>query len=205
MLLLFGTNSQSSTTVKSGVLRAGQLLPSRGNDTAVARGATLDLNGLISTVGALDASGVVLLGNSPLSVTSLTGSGSLDIGTNSLTVNQNIDMGFSGLINGGGTVIKTGSGTLRLSGASTFSGGAIVSGGILSLGAPTAAGSGTLSVNPSAALDLGASIGNAINLNGGTIGASIGAAVAGTLQVDVASKLLAADPKNPRSETTSLS
>ncbi|MPZ37014.1 MAG: autotransporter outer membrane beta-barrel domain-containing protein [Rhizobiales bacterium] len=97
-------------------------------------GAVADLAGLNETVGGLAGEGNVLLGS----------------GT--LTLNQNVNTAFSGVISdtgGPGGLIKNGSGTLDLTGANTYTGPTTISGGTLavngSITSPTTInGGGTL-------------------------------------------------------------
>jgi autotransporter-associated beta strand protein len=94
------------------------------------------------TIGSLEGSGAVLLGANQLVV-----------GTNNLTTT------FSGVIEDGGqgangSISKTGTGTLALSGANTFTGGTTVNSGTLKLTNGTGSGTGT----------------GAVLVNGGTLG-----------------------------------
>ncbi len=101
------------TTFSAGVLRLGV---ATGVPTASAltfSGGTFDLNGFSRTI------------------TSLSGSGGLMLGSAVLTVNQTIAGAFSGSISGTGRLTKTGAGDLRLVGANTYTGGTTVSAGSL--------------------------------------------------------------------------
>ena len=61
---------------------------------------------------------------------------------------NNNDTAYSGVLSGtGGVLVKTGSGTLTLSGSNTFGGGTTVNGGILRIANSHALGSGGLTVN----------------------------------------------------------
>src|SRR4029077_4530033 len=106
----------------------------------VAGGGTLDLNGFNQTVG------------------SIAGAGSFVLGANELTVGgNNLSTEVSGAITGiGGSLVKVGTGTLTLSGTSTYTGATTVNTGTLRAGAlnafsPTSAftvaGGGTLDLN----------------------------------------------------------
>ncbi len=82
---------------------------------SIAAGSTLDLNGFSQTIGSLAGAGNVTLGGGALT----TG------GNNSSTI-------FSGVISGaGGSLVKTGTGDLSLTGANTYTGGTTVNGGAL--------------------------------------------------------------------------
>lgn len=83
--------------------------------------------------------------NANTSFSSLEGAGGLDLGSNILTVGaSNASTLFSGLIEGSGRLVKTGSGLLTLSGGNTFSGGIDVLHGGIRLGSNTAAGTGPI-------------------------------------------------------------
>jgi outer membrane autotransporter protein len=127
---LTGTNSYTGgTVVASGTLQAGSAdaLP---QNTAyyLNQGATLDLN------------------SHALQTSLLMGSGNVQLGSAALTVNNNAGQSdsFGGQIAGAGGLIKQGDGTLRLSGASSYTGGTRVLAGRLDVGDNTALGTGTL-------------------------------------------------------------
>ena len=75
-------------------------------------------------------------GANQLTAGSLEGSGTFALGANQLTVgSNNLSTAVSGVISGtGGSLVKTGTGTLRLSGANTFTGGTTISAGTVALG-----------------------------------------------------------------------
>ena len=141
-LTLSGTSSYTgATTVNAGTLRAGALNAfSPTSAFTVASGGTLDLNGFNQTVG------------------SIAGAGSFLLGANELTVGgNNLSTDVSGVIAGiGGSLVKVGTGTLTLSGTSTYTGATTVNAGTLRAGAlntfsPTSAftvaSGGTLDLN----------------------------------------------------------
>jgi fibronectin-binding autotransporter adhesin len=116
ILTLSGANTYTGGTgVQLGVLRAGATNVFGSGAMDVAAGATLDLAGFDQTVG------------------SLSGAGSVTLGTGRLTAGGNHAMTlFSGAITGeGGSLVKTGTGALILTGTNTYSGGTVVSDGIL--------------------------------------------------------------------------
>ncbi|WP_270090706.1 autotransporter-associated beta strand repeat-containing protein [Sphingobacterium sp. SYP-B4668] len=163
---LSGSNTYSgSTTVSAGTLALyGGTAINDASAVTVSSGATLSLNAN-ETLGSLAGAGNVSLGDFALS------SG----GNNASTT-------FSGVFNGYGGFLKTGSGTLTLSGSNsgTFFGGMAVSGGgTLSVANDDNLGSGILSINNSTFSITGATtIDNSITL---ISGASINNAAAVTL------------------------
>src|SRR5690606_26280728 len=89
----------------------------------ISSGATLGLAGRNQIIGGLAGEGRVLLGTAQLTA------GANDASTT-----------FSGEISGPGSVIKTGAGTLTLTGANTWTGGARLEAGALILGSDGALG-----------------------------------------------------------------
>ena len=149
-LTLSGANTFSGGVIVSGgylTLGASGTLPNGAGagDLTISAGGTLNPNGFNQTVNGMN------------------GAGNIDIptasgGTSTLTVgNNNASSVFSGLIqNTFGTVglIKTGSGSLTLSGTNnTFSGGVQLNAGQLNINSVTAIGSGTLTIAGSTTLD----------------------------------------------------
>ncbi len=106
----------ANATVRSGINNA--LDPQ--SELKIFPNSTLDLNGFNQSVASLENSGTV------------------DVGTGTLTIGgTNADSTFDGVISGTGDVVKTGTGTFTVNGTSTFTGTTTVSGGTLG-------GSGTL-------------------------------------------------------------
>ncbi|WP_129778135.1 autotransporter-associated beta strand repeat-containing protein [Peristeroidobacter soli] len=129
------------TTISSGTLQAGvanALSPQ--TSVVVAGGATFDLNDLPQTIG------------------SLSGAGSVDLGTATLTTGGNNESSsFSGSLSGSGDLVKVGTGELILSGSSpNFTGEArSEGGGNITVGSSDALGTGTLVVSaPGASIGL---------------------------------------------------
>ena len=102
------------TLINSGTLQLGadDRLAATGA-VQVASGATFDLNDNSQTIGALS------------------GAGTVDLGSGALTTNTASNTEFSGDIGGTGTFTKGGSGTLILSGDSSYTGPTTVDGGTL--------------------------------------------------------------------------
>lgn len=105
-----------SVTVENGTLQAGN---------ATAFGAA---SGFIVNGGTLD------LGGHDLAATSLSGvGGSVALGTNTFSIDTEIDSSYAGVITGSGGFSKAGMGTLTLTGANTYTGDTSLSGGGLTL------------------------------------------------------------------------
>jgi autotransporter-associated beta strand protein len=115
-LTLTGANDYSGATdVSVGTLQAGATDTfSSGSAVTVETGAILDLNNYSQAIGSLAGAGGVTLGSATLTAG----------GDNTSTT-------FSGGISGSGALVKTGTGTLILTGANSYGGGTTVSGGVL--------------------------------------------------------------------------
>ncbi|MGO9115610.1 MAG: autotransporter-associated beta strand repeat-containing protein [Thermoguttaceae bacterium] len=173
-LVLAGSNTYSGgTTIGSGLLQAGNnsALGASAAALAVNTGGTLDVHGYTVNVGQLGGSGII---------DNLSGSGSLTVG------NGNVSSTFSGTVQnsfGQLSLIKTGSGTLTLTGSNTYAGSTSVAAGTLAINAPTA-----FPVGSSLSVVAGATF----NVNAGpqTIGAITGGGsfnVTGTAAITAAS------------------
>ncbi len=172
---LSGTNSYSGgTTVNGGILRAGSSAAFGTGPVAVGAGATLDLAGFNTAIGALSGMGNVTLGSAALT---------LGMGNSSSA--------FAGVISGTGPLNHIGTGTLTLSGANTYSGGTNVNAGTVALGSATALGAGPVSIAGGATLDLAGQNVALSNLSGAgnlalgagvlTLGGSTPVSFAGTI------------------------
>ena len=79
-------------------------------------------------------------------------------------------LGWSGVISGGGALVKAGAGTLTLSGANTYTGTTTVAAGVIETTSSTALGTGSVVVNQDAVLRLKSAIANQVTMeNGGTL------------------------------------
>jgi len=118
-LLLNGASTYTgATTVASGTLQAGganMLAPASA--FSVNSGATLDLGNADQTIGSLAGAGSVTLGAGTLTTGGLGSSTS-----------------FGGVIAGSGALVKTGAGSMALTGANTYTGGTTIAAGTLQLG-----------------------------------------------------------------------
>ncbi|WP_273793909.1 autotransporter outer membrane beta-barrel domain-containing protein, partial [Brucella anthropi] len=169
-----GDNSYSGgLTVERGTAQAGTGGHAFGTGVVkVKEGATADLNNFDTTVGGLVAFDAGVQG----------GDGNIALGTGKLTVAQNFDSRFSGVISGMGDFTKTGSGDLTLNGINTYTGRTNVEGGSLKQGVNGAfnTGSSGYYVDVNGTLDLGG-FDTTLSLlsNAGTV--TSGIATAGTV------------------------
>jgi autotransporter-associated beta strand protein len=122
-----GTLNVNAANTFSGSFRStlGTLL--LGNALAL-QNATLDMH-------AAD-SGFVSLNNLSATLGALTGTRNLALGSGAVSIgNNHSSTTYSGILSGGGSLVKTGNGTLTLSGANSYSGGTTITGGTLAMGA----------------------------------------------------------------------
>src|SRR5690606_33215478 len=155
-IVLSGDNSYSGgVAVMDGVLRAGSATGFVQNADYEINGGTLDLNGFDLTVSSLSGVG-----------------GTVDLGTATLTVDQDADTLYAGQITGTGGLHKSGAGTLALTGASTYTGTTEISGGVLRVDGSLAS---AVTVHAGALLAGKGTVGGLV-VNGGTVspGNSIG-------------------------------
>jgi filamentous hemagglutinin family protein len=136
-----GANTYAGpTAINAGTLRVGSAankLPDAGAVTL--GGGTLALNGFSETVGSISGTSNITLGAGTLTAG----------GDNSTTT-------YSGVISGGGGVVKNGTGTLTLAGANTYTGATTVNAGTLSAANAAALGTtaGGTTINSGATLDI---------------------------------------------------
>jgi outer membrane autotransporter protein len=158
-----GSNYTGATSINAGAIwsTADNSLPA-ASDFTVASGAALALGGASQVIGSLAGDGTAVGGS--MGITTLTTGGSGATTT------------FGGrLQNGWGTLalVKTGNGTMTLSGASTHTGGTTVNGGTLSVNGSI---TGNTTVNSGGALGGTGTVGNVMVASGGVLapGNSIG-------------------------------
>ena len=118
----------------------------------------LDLNGFSETIGSLSGSA----------------GGQVNLGVGTMTAGDSTSTTYAGSISGTGNLVKAGSGTLTLSGASTFSGSTTINSGVVNVqNGTTLGGAGAVTVNNGTALELqgGVSVsGQPATINGTGIG-----------------------------------
>ncbi len=142
-----GTHALSQTLTGSG-------LNTYSGTTTVAANATL-VSGAANALSGSSAhvvDGTLTLASGSSSVGALSGSGSVNLNANTLTIagaGPAAEGGsFDGVISGsGGSLVKSGTGTLILSGENMYSGGTVLQEGALRLEGYSALGTGTLAIN----------------------------------------------------------
>ena len=144
LLTISNTNAfTGATTISGGTLLLANpaSLPNSAVSVGVANGLVFALGTTASTIGGLSGTGSFALkdtGSNPVTLT---------VGNNGLAT------AYSGVMSGGGGLVKSGSGTLTLSSNNTYSGGTTVAGGTLALiGANNGSGAvrGNLAINAGA-------------------------------------------------------
>ncbi|MFA5094119.1 MAG: autotransporter domain-containing protein, partial [Candidatus Omnitrophota bacterium] len=108
----------------------------------------LDASGTIATSsGVANAGTFTIAGNK--TIQALTGAGGTTLGANTLTIGDanNRSCAYTGVIGGTGGIIKAGTGSLALSGASTYSGLTTINAGTLQVTNANAVGTGALTNN----------------------------------------------------------
>jgi autotransporter-associated beta strand protein len=149
-LTLSGSSYSGATAVNVGTLQAGATNAfSSSSAFTVASGATLNLASFNQSIGSLAGAGNVTLGSATLT-----------------TGNNNTSTTFSGAISGSGGFTKIGSGTLTLSGSSSYSGATAVSAGTLIVNGAIA--NSAVTVNSGATLAGIGTVGATTILSGGT-------------------------------------
>ena len=154
-------NQSGTSTIASLITNSGSLLLTGSGTVTLANintygGGTTVSNGTIvlASDNALGTGPVAVNGgriqlaqsvaqNSPLSGTT---AGTVDLGINVLTLNQTTASLFAGVISNTGALVMSGSGTLNLSNANTFTGGLTISNGVVAVRVPSAAGSGAITL-----------------------------------------------------------
>ncbi|TDI60640.1 MAG: autotransporter domain-containing protein [Alphaproteobacteria bacterium] len=194
--------SASSTLAVSGNISGSEAIIKNGSGTLILSGSntysggttltsgTLTLQGgsALSDTGALTVNGGTLQLDASEGIGPLSGTaGVISLGASTLTLNQSAFTTYSGTITGTGSLIKDGTGTLVLSGSSTYSGGTTINDGTVRLLNSASAGVGTITVNSSSlTLGDGVNLANALDMTADSnlstaIGGNITATHSGTL------------------------
>lgn len=147
ILTFFNSSSAGSATITNNYIVRFRDNSTAGNAAIINNGGSVDFS---LTTG--------LNGDNKISAGSIAGAGSYNLGANELTVgSNNASTEVSGAIWGaGGSLVKTGTGTLTLSGANSYTGGTKINGGTLQLGSAGGVGSivGTVNVGSSGAFNV---------------------------------------------------
>lgn len=162
-----------TTTVKN---TSTLILNKSANTAAIAGFLTVDSGAIARTDAAnqlnnqlVTANGTLNLNNNNQSA-ALAGSGSVSLGSATLTINNTASDTFSGTISGTGSIIKSGAGTEILSGANTYTGGTTVSVGKLLVNNTSGSGTGTNTVSVTGGILGGTGIiGGATTISSGAI------------------------------------
>jgi autotransporter-associated beta strand protein len=207
-LYLMGTNALANATITL----TGDNLPDgnrMGISTLLFGEGNVDGPGYV-TIGGLAGSGSLLLANT-IVFTADPGPGYSNGLPVALTVGYNNSSStYSGVMNGPGSLIKVGSGTLNLTGANTYTGNTTVNGGILRIAQATLENSSTVSIATGAKLQLdftgsdqiGALVLNGVSQTNGVYNAANASAfIAGTGSLVIGS----ATASNPTNITVSVS
>lgn len=114
LIILGPSTYNGQTAVANGTLSldAANAIPTTSG-LSLANNTTVNLNGIAQTIGGLS------------------GSGTMNLGSGTLTIDQNADTIFSGTLNGSGGLTTIGTGTLTLSGANTYTGDTTINAGVL--------------------------------------------------------------------------
>jgi len=149
-----GSTASSSRTIRIGAATAG----SASAAWEIAANNTLEVHGVDTSLGSLSGAGTLKNSSSTAAAVTVGGTGS------SSTFTGVIDAG-SGVLN----LVKTGDGTLTLSGTSTFTGKTTVNGGTLSINADN-----RLGASP------GSNVADQLILDGGTLASTASFTIGGT-------------------------
>jgi autotransporter-associated beta strand protein len=195
-----GTLTAATYGLQGGTVNAnlgtGTITVSSGTTTlsGTAAATTININSGNLTLGGVDrlantasismTGGTLNLNNYNESVGSIAGSGSIVLGSATLTTNSSSDTTFSGSISGSGGLTKNGTGTLVLSGSNTYNGTTTINAGTVSAAAANAfVNTGNITLNPGGSLlvtaDDAIGTNTGIALNGGTL--AFGAGYNGTV------------------------
>ncbi len=175
-LTLNGANTYTgATTVSAGTLSVGSSGAIASTNFSVITGAVLTVasGGSLSATTALTADGTVNFNSPSVVLSSLSGASTGIVALNSTALSVGSGS-FAGVIQNGagaGSVIKTGAGTLTLSGVSTYTGATTISAGKLALtGTGTIAASSQIVIASGATFDVSGRTGGAYTFGGNILG-----------------------------------
>ncbi len=171
-LTLSGVSTYTGpTTINGGTLQAGVANIIQASSALNINGGTFDLNNFNNTIGTLNGL-----------------SGAITLGSGALTINQTAAGAFGGVISGSGTgnqVTKNGTGTLTLSGISTYTGPTLINTGTLQAGAVNIIqNSSSVQIGAQGTFDLN-NHSNQINTLSGSAGAKITLGTLGSTNLTV--------------------
>jgi autotransporter-associated beta strand protein len=152
---IFNVNASTTLIYNGGITGSGPLTKTGlgtlilgGNNTytgstAINTGAITITGSLADTADVTVASGASYNANSADTINSILGSGTANLGAN-LTLSSNLDFEFGGAFTGSGSLRKTGSATLTLSGDSSFTGNLVLNNSRLIIASPNALGASSV-------------------------------------------------------------
>lgn len=175
-LTLSGANTYSGgTRIDGGIIRLGANEALGTGGLQIGAGGTFDLDGYTQTVTVLDGdAGSTIINSAPTVEPGdppVLNASQLTVGSGNFSGSIIDDVGFTSLI-------KTGPGTLTLSGMNTYVGGTRVAGGTLAL-----AGAGSIATSPSIQLDAGTTFDISQTDDGATIGGLIETSLSSTIRL----------------------
>ncbi|WP_197685167.1 autotransporter outer membrane beta-barrel domain-containing protein [Herminiimonas arsenitoxidans] len=120
--------------------------------------------GAIDLPTAGDSYDISGLGNQTINTLSGVSDTTVSLGSNALTLGDNSNQSYAGVISGNGALVKTGAGVQTLGGVNTFSGGVTLNAGGLVVGNNAALGTGALSIGGATTLDANGAVALANNI-----------------------------------------
>jgi fibronectin-binding autotransporter adhesin len=140
-----GKHPDATVNISGGLVKVdGKVNFGAGDGKLNLKGGVLEIGGANAITG---SGAITATGGSIRAASNLTVQHAITLGTGGLTFDSNgHSITHNRVLSGTGGVAKTGSGTLVLSGANTFTGGVSVSGGTLETGSASALGAGTAPV-----------------------------------------------------------
>jgi autotransporter-associated beta strand protein len=152
----------NTTSTIAGVLAGAGGFSKNGAGTVALNGAntysgatsinagTLSVAGSLSDITSVSvASGATYNLSASDTIAAIAGAGAINLNTNTLTVNGAVDSFYSGVMSGAGSLVKSGSHTLTLSGANAYTGATTINAGVLNV-------TGSLSDNTDVSIASGA-------------------------------------------------